>query len=170
MAETRATSLVLRPFDTYDAVRPSGQSRLLDAHLRLAALKGEPRRFELVASALQAYGGLASQSGLGMAGWLSVALRLEGPLYEVVIAGDPGELRAEKLREVWRDISPPWAVRVEVPSEGPSAAMEKALPPSFAKRGREGGPLASVCVRGSGKAPTADPGTFRAQLMEGWRH
>ncbi|MEC9070949.1 MAG: hypothetical protein VX938_01160, partial [Myxococcota bacterium] len=170
MAENSDQSLVLRPFDTYDAVRPSGNSRLLDAHLRLAALAGDTKGFATVQRSLGAYGQLAGQSGLGMAGWLDVALLHEGPFYEVVIAGDPQNAGTAALRQVWKEMSPPWAVRVDVPSKGPTAAQVKALPAVDAKRGKDGGPLAYVCVRGSCKMPTSDPATFRSQLQAGWSH
>ena len=98
LAQDDDKSLILRPFDAFDAVRPSGNSALLDAQLRLAALTGDEALFDKVDSTINAYASLSSRAGLGMAGWLEVALHNLGPHYEVIIAGDPDDKSTMRLR------------------------------------------------------------------------
>ncbi|MDP6946281.1 MAG: hypothetical protein QF464_19185, partial [Myxococcota bacterium] len=170
LAESTDESLILRPFDAFDAVRPSGNSALLDAQLRLAALTGDEALFDRVTSTLDAYANLSARAGLGMAGWLEVALQNLGPYYEVIIAGDPDDKSTKKLDAAYKALAPPWAVRIDVPAAGASQALQKAAPPTGGKKAKKGKALAYVCVRGSCKAPTSDPKTFRGQLLDGWKH
>ena len=168
LAEERDESLILRPFEAFDAVRPSGNSALLDAQLRLAAITGDEALFEQVDTTINAYASLTTRAGLGMAGWLEVALHNLGPYYEVIIAGDAGDAATKALQKVYDSLAPPWAVRVNIPAAGASAALMDAVPPTRDKRAEPGKALAYVCVRGSCKKPTGDAKTFRAQLLEGW--
>jgi uncharacterized protein YyaL (SSP411 family) len=170
LAESNDASLILRPFDASDAVRPSGNSALLDAQLRLAALTGDQALFDRVNGTLNAYASLFSRSGLGMAGWLEVALHNLGPHYEVIIAGDPEDATTKRLAAAYETLSPPWAVRINVPASGASPGLKSAAPPTAGKLAKTGKALAYVCVRGSCKAPTSDPKVFRAQLLDGWTH
>ena len=170
LAEDNDKSLILRPFDAFDAVRPSGNSALLDAQLRLAALTGDEALFEKVDSTINAYASLSSRAGLGMAGWLEVALHNLGPHYEVIIAGDPDDKSTKRLSDAYDALAPPWAVRIDVPAAGASPALKTEAPPVTGKLARAGKALAYVCVRGTCKAPTSNPKTFRAQLLDGWTH
>ncbi len=170
VAEATDKSLLMRHFEPYDSVRPSGNSAFLDAQLRLAALTGDTAAYDLVGATLDAYAPLIQSSGFGMGGWASVALRNAGPFYEVIIAGDEGDRRTAALQALWRVERPAWAVHFSIPAAGPSEAQRKALPPLFGKTGKDGGPLAYVCVKGSCKQPTADPKVFAQQLNEGWTH
>ena len=169
LTEEGDESLILRSFDAFDAVRPSGNSALLDAQLRLAALTGDEARFDRVNTTLNAYAGLSSRAGLGMAGWLEVALHSLGPYYEVIIAGDEADESTQALIAVYDTLAPFWAVRIKVPARGASPALKKALPPTRGKLSREGQAMAYVCVRGTCKKPTRNPKTFRSQLLEGWQ-
>ena len=141
---------------------------MLDAQLRLAALSGDEALFERVNATLDAYASLSSRAGLGMAGWLEVALHNLGPYYEVIIAGDPASRATKRLLEAYRGLSPPWAVRIAIPAEGASEPLEALAPPTAGKRAKPGQAMAYVCVRGSCKRPTSDPKVFREQLLEGW--
>ena len=167
-AESTDPTVITRQMDPYDSVRPSGVSAMLDASLRLAALEGDPKRFDAVDDTLGTYSSLVGRSGLGTAGWASVDLRSKGPFYEVIIAGDAGDARTEALIDVWSEVLPSWAVLARVPAAGADDATVARLQPLFAKVGKDGGPLAYVCVRGSCKKPTAEPRELRAQLTEGW--
>ena len=158
-----------RKVDPHDAVRPSGTSQMLRALLRIGALTGDPKRIELVERTLGTYKNMVRGSGLGMAGWSDVALLVAGPYYEVVVAGDAGEARAEALWKVAKDLQAPWAAAMRIPQSGAGAPLQKLLPPTFGKQGKDGGPLAYVCVMGSCKKPTADPGELKAQMTEGWK-
>ena len=170
LTEGTDDSLITRPFDPHDSVRPSGNSMMLESELRLAALRGDGAQYDKVAKTLGAYANMVARSGLSTAGWADVALRLLGPYYDVIIAGEPQDRRTQALTSVWQDIEPSWAVRSRVAPAGPSPEDEKLLPTLAGKLGRDGGPLAYVCVRGTCKAPTADPKAFRKQLMDGWAH
>ena len=170
LAESTDDSLLFRHFEPFDSVRPSGNSQFLDAQLRLAALTGETARYDSVDGTLNAYASLIQRSGFGMGGWASVALRHAGPFYEVIIAGDADDARTRALSAVWSKLLPSWAVRYDVAVSGPTDAQKKALPPLFGKTGKDGGPLAYVCVRGTCKQPTSDPKIFAAQLTDGWTH
>ena len=169
LAEAGNDDLILRPFDAFDAVRPSGNSALLDATLRLAALTGDEALFERVAKTLNAYASVTARAGLGMAGWLEVALHHLGPYYEVIIAGDPQDKATQRLDAAYKSVAPPWAVRLNVPAEGAPTGLKTAAPPTAGKRATKGNAMAYVCVRGSCKAPTNDPKTFQKQLLDGWQ-
>ena len=162
------TLLIYRHFEPYDSVLPSGNSQMLEAHLRLAALTGQAKHFEVVQSTLATYTDTFTKSGLGMGGWASVGLRNEGPFYEVVIAGE-GEQRTA-LEDAWRSLKPTWAVKVDVPSGGLSETLSQALPPARGKRAEVGKAKAYVCVRGACQKPTSNPKEFKGQLKLGWKH
>jgi hypothetical protein len=162
------TSLLFRHFEPYDSVRPAGNSQMLEAHLRLAGLTGSSAHYNTVKDTLAYYTETLTRSGLGMGGWASVALRYQGPFYEVVIAGDAGQRKA--LDAAWRTLKPSWTVKVDVPSAGASPAMVAALPPVSGKKSQSGSAMAYVCIRGACKQPTSDPKVFRAQLTDGWKH
>ncbi len=168
IAEASDPTLIARQMDPFDSVRPSGNSAMLDASLRLAALEGDPARFDLVDATLGTYAAIVGRSGLGTAGWASVDLRAKGPFYEVVIAGDDNDPKTKALLDVWSDLLPSWAVLARVPAAGADDATVAKLKPLFAKVGKDGGPLAYVCVRGACKKPTSSPKEFRAQLADGW--
>jgi uncharacterized protein YyaL (SSP411 family) len=103
-----------------------------------------------------------------MGGWASVALRNEGPFYEVVIAGDG--VQRDALESAWRSIKPTWAVKVDVPAGGLPKSLEQDLVPARGKLAELGKAKAYVCVRGACQKPTSDPKEFIAQLSLGWRH
>ena len=71
-------SLLFRHFELYDSVRPSGNAMMLEAHLRLSALRGDEAHQLLINKTLGAYTLSLSQSGLGVAGWTRVAPALRG--------------------------------------------------------------------------------------------
>ena len=157
-------SLLFRHFELYDSVRPSGNAMMLEAHLRLSALRGDEAHQLLINKTLGAYTLSLSQSGLGVAGWTRVALRAQGPFYEVVIAGED---RTE-LERVWREVNPTWALRVDLPRSGAPRALASVAPTLSSKPERVGRATAYVCQKGVCKAPTAEPAVFKRQLLEGW--
>jgi uncharacterized protein YyaL (SSP411 family) len=161
-------TLLYRHFEPYDSVLPSGNSQMLEAHLRLAFLTGTSLHFDTVRDTLATYTDTFTKSGLAMGGWASVALRYEGPFYEVVIAGG-GEQRTA-LDAAWRTLKPTWAVKVDVPPGGLSERLSQALPPAQNKVAEMGKATAYVCVRGACLKPTSDPKEFIAQLRLGWEH
>ncbi len=76
-----------RRVDLFDNVIPSGCSVMLDVMLTLAAITGDAAVHEAVAGELSAQSALMARAGLEMAGWFDAAVRLHGPLHEVVVAG-----------------------------------------------------------------------------------
>jgi hypothetical protein len=154
-----------RRIETDDGVEPSGNAAMVAVLTRLAALTGNADFAGAVRRALARYADVARERGLDMAGWLDGALLDEGPFYEVVIAGDSKPLVAARDA-----LLPTWATGATVPSDGPSAAIEKAMPTAAEKRARGRTPVAYVCVRGSCKSPTSDPAELRRELLFGWTH
>ena len=140
---------------------------MLEAHLRLGALSGDVAHKDLLLKTLGAYTLSLSQSGLGVAGWTRVALRAQGPFYEVVLAGEPGDVRAA-LEAAWRELNPTWAVRVDLPRRGASKALAELAPTLGSKAAKGKVAMAYVCLEGVCKAPTSSPATFKQQLLEGW--
>ena len=168
LTELSDETLISRTFDPYDAVRPSGNSALLEANLRCSALTGSEARHRAVEQAVGAYASMVRRGGLGTAGWATVALMLQGPFYDVVFAGDERADDLKKLLAAYGALAPSWGVRTRVPGAGPAAAQLKAMPPLAAKTAREGAARAYVCLRGTCKKPTGDPAELSAQLLDGW--
>ncbi|MCB9726942.1 MAG: thioredoxin domain-containing protein [Deltaproteobacteria bacterium] len=163
-------SLLIRPFDPYDSARPSGNGKLLEAMLRLAAATGDPRRWERVDAAIRALSPVLARAGLGASGVADAVLELAGPCYEVVIAGDAGAPETGRLREVADSLLPAWAVTSLVAATGPTPEQLEALPALAGKDAGAAAARAFVCVRGACKQPTTEPRTLRQQLLAGWRH
>ncbi len=158
-----------RQIDVHDSVRPSGISRMLRTLMHVAALQGSERHFVRVEKVLNSYMAVIRRSGLSVGGWLDVGLLKVGPLYEVIIAGDPADPGTVALRNALRAKQPTWAVTFEVPAAGPAEATRKLLPPSFGKSAKNGRSHAYVCVRGSCKKPTSDVAELTKQFMDGWK-
>jgi uncharacterized protein YyaL (SSP411 family) len=157
-----------RKVSFFDSVIPSGNAGLLQAMLRAGALSGNPDYRRDVQRALAAFAELLGKAGLEMSGWLDVALHINGPFYEVVIAGDPqlaatGELAATVLR-TW----PTHVVVAQVPAAGIAADMAGGLAPLAGKTAPAGKAVAYVCEYGACQAPTSDPQTLRRQFLQGW--
>jgi len=161
-------SLIFRHFEPYDSVRPSGNSQMLEAHLRLAGLTGSKAHRETINKTLASFTETLTRSGLGMGGWASVALRHLGPFYEVIIAGEGAQKTA--LNATFSELKPSWAVKLDVPAAGPSRALASAVPPAAGKKSQAGAAMAYVCVRGACYKPTSDPSELRRQLVRGWKH
>jgi len=168
LTEATAEAPLGRQIDTRDAVRPSGNARMLRALMQLAALQGSEKHFKRVKKTLNSYMGLLRSSVMSVGGWLDVGLMDLGPYYEVVIAGDPGSAATKALRAALQTRMPTWVVSVDVPAAGADEATQALLPPAFGKTARKGQPHAYVCVRGSCKKPTADVTEFTKQFMDGW--
>jgi uncharacterized protein YyaL (SSP411 family) len=168
LTEVVDESLIARTFDPHDSVRPSGNSTLLEANLRASALTGSDARHQLVERTVGSYASMISRSGLGTAGWATVALMLQGPFYDVVFAGDPEGQDMKKLRAAYAKLSPTWGVSAAVPAAGPGKDQLKRMPPLRAKTARDGAARAYVCIRGTCKKPTGNPVELRSQVLDGW--
>ncbi|MDB4997752.1 MAG: thioredoxin protein, partial [Myxococcaceae bacterium] len=159
-APVRAVALI-------EEEEPSGSASMLELLARLAPLTERPGLSEAITRAKAAHSEAARRVGPQMAAWLDAALLEAGPFYEVVIAAAPGA-PSLALENAYARVAPPWAVRYRVPATGPSDETTRIVPGAQGKVGGPRGALAYVCMRGSCKAPTSDPGVLRMQLLEGW--
>ena len=135
-----AESLVARPRDPSDNASPSGQSALVHALLRHAALTGSGRHRDAAEAALRNVRVLAERAPR-FAGWSLAAgeAALDGPL-EVAVVGEPDDpAYLALLGEAWSSPRPGLVVAAGRPGAAPSV-------PLLADRGLVGGrPAAYVC-------------------------
>jgi uncharacterized protein YyaL (SSP411 family) len=157
-----------RKIELFDSVIPSGIGAMLQALVRAAALTGRDDYRQDVRRALDAHAPVLERAGLEMACWLDAAARLLGPLYEVVVAGEPAAVADAPLgRAVLRRL-PVHVVLARVPAEGPDADLAALIPPAAGKTAADGRAVAYVCELGACREPTSDPETLLAQLADGW--
>ncbi|MBD3220650.1 DUF255 domain-containing protein [bacterium] len=157
-----------RRVDLTDSVVPGGCSAMLDLILTHGTITGDTGAAELVSRELSRHGRLIEAAGLEMAGWLDVALRLEGPLHEVIVAGDPDDAGFASL---WGAIAPrlsPAVVLLPVPAQGADAELVAIAPTVHGKAAMDGHAAGWVCNRGSCLAPTTDPLQIETMTREGW--
>jgi uncharacterized protein YyaL (SSP411 family) len=151
-----------RKVDLFDSVIPSGNSAMLHALIRIAALTGDQEYRQQVQAALEAYGPILQRAQLEMAWWLDAAEMFNGPFFEIIIAGDTekrGALTAAVLRTL-----PAHAVVAMVPAEGPDQELASLLRPAAGKTAAEGRAVAYVCEFGLCRRPTSDPAEVLAQI------
>ncbi|MEZ4386020.1 MAG: thioredoxin domain-containing protein [Candidatus Krumholzibacteriia bacterium] len=163
-----ATVPLGRRVDLFDNVIPGGCSVMLDVMLTLAALTGDATAGEAVAGELAAQSALLARAGLEMAGWLDAALRLDGPLHEVVVAGRPGDAAFQALWRTATGSLSPGVVAAPVGADGPSAELLALAPALAGKTAVKGDPAAYVCRFGSCRAPTTNPLHLKDLLEDGW--
>jgi len=157
-----------RQVELFDHATPSGQSVLLHALLRAAALTGSEAWRRDVEETLAGRAEVLHRAGMEMAWWYDAAQLLQGPFYEVVIAGDPADERTDVLVRTVQRLLPAHAVLVRVPAAGPDTETTALLPPTEGKTARSGVPTAYVCQFGTCKRPVTEAAALRDQLMEGW--
>jgi uncharacterized protein YyaL (SSP411 family) len=155
-----------RRVEVLDNVIPSGCSVMLDVLLTLAAITGDGAVHEAVARELSARSALLRRAGFEMAGWLDAALRLQGPLHEVVVAGEP-EQREALWREATSTLSP-GVVAVAVGPDGPVAELLALAPALAGKTAVDGLAAAYVCRHGACGEPTTVPGRLREMMGGDW--
>jgi uncharacterized protein YyaL (SSP411 family) len=148
-----------------DTVRPSGNAAMLHVLMRSAGLTGGRDLLERAESMLGAYSTAMARSGLETAWWFDAAEKLEGPSYEVVVAGASGS-----LVDAFRKLHPSHAQLVTIPAEGPGGRALELMPPLAGKRALDGAPTAYVCRFGACKKPTSDVSVLRRQILEGWTY
>ncbi len=154
--------------DLFDNVTPGGASAALEAMVTFAAVTGqEPARGQ-ARDQLRAHAGLLTRAGLDMAGWLAAALRLAGPLHEVVVAGSPGQKRREELLAAARAGLPCGAVTVPLPAAGATARLQELAPALRGKAAAAGAPAAWICRQGACGAPTDSAEEVAAAVRVGW--
>ena len=159
-----------RQVELVDGVRPSGNAIMLQSMLKAAAMTGDRALWDRAQADVNAYGPVLSRGGQDLAGWLDAALHLEGPFYDVVVAGDADGEDTRALLEAYRGLAPSQSVLVQLPAGGADAATLKRLPAVSGKKALSGKATAFVCQRNTCKRPTGDPAELRRQLLQGWKH
>ena len=143
---------------------------MLLAVAKLAALTGDEARYQQLDEALADYSNDLSEQGLEMGWWVDLVQRINGPLYDVVIAGDPAESATQALLAEYRELLPPHAVLSLIPAKGVNALWLELMPTLADRTALNGAATAFVCERGSCNAPTQDASELRRQLLQGWTH
>ena len=151
-----------------DNARPSGNSAMLQALLRAAALTGDAALLSDARRCLGSQAKAVARMGLSMAWWVDAAQLLLGPYYVVIIAGDPGAVDTRALRQAYWGQLPAHALLISLPAGGPAAETLKLMPVTEGKTALGGKATAYVCKFGSCKYPTSSPAEFTKQLMAGW--
>jgi len=157
-----------RAVDFFDSVIPSGNAAMLQALLSAAALTGNRDYRQDVSHAMTVYANLIEKALMEMSWWLDAAVKLNGPFYEVIVAGDSGDQTETLVTQLLRTL-PVNAVVVRVPASGPSSDLAKLVPPAAGKKAVDGKTMAYVCEFGACQQPTADAETLLEQLAEGWK-
>jgi len=154
-----------RRVELFDNVIPSGCSVMLDVLLTLAAITGDGDLHDEVERQLAAHASLIGRAGLEMAGWLDAALRLQGPLREVVVAGEVADpARLALWRQATASLSPA-VVAVPLGPDGPSERLLSLAPALAGKTAVSGAAAAYVCRYGACGEPTSDPEMLRQLLI-----
>ncbi len=107
-----------RKTELFDSVTPSGNSAFLQALLRAASLTGRDEYRDEAARTLARYAAIMEKAGLEMAWWFDAALRLNGPFYDVVVAGDPADAATRALTATVTRLLPPHVTLSRVPAAG----------------------------------------------------
>jgi hypothetical protein len=157
-----------RKTELFDSVTPSGNSAFLQALLRAAALTGRHEYRDEAARTLARYAAIMEKAGLEMAWWFDAALRLNGPFYDVVVAGDPADAATRALAATVTRLLPPHVTLARVPAAGPSVELAVILPATTGKIASAGEPCAYVCEHGTCLEPVQEPDALREQLLAVW--
>jgi len=142
-----------RPVDTFDNVTPSGLSAMHHALLAMSALTGETGYREESREDLGRWAELMRRAGIETAWMLDAVGKTLSPLYEVVIAGEPGHGDAVTLRQAYLDRLPDSAVLTMIPADGPTAPWLKLAPALAGKTVADGHATAYVCEFGACQRP-----------------
>ncbi|TFG87600.1 MAG: thioredoxin domain-containing protein, partial [Gemmatimonadales bacterium] len=120
-----------RTVDAFDSVEPSGIAVMLGNRVKLSAITGRPDYRDRAQADLEQLLPFLQKGGLELAWWLDAVLKLQGPFYDVAIAGDPGRPEtAEMIRALLSQL-PAGAVLSRIPATGPSDEL-LALAPALA--------------------------------------
>ena len=158
-----------RKIEIFDSVLPSGNSVMLQVLIKAAAISGNPKWLDEARQLVALNADNMRKSGLEMAWMMDGALKLIGPYYELVIAGDPKSEITQDLASAFRRYFPSHAVILMIPAGGIDKSESDILASAADKRAIAGNPTAYVCKFGTCKLPTNDPAVMLKQLMEGWK-
>ena len=93
------------------------------------------------------------------------AVLLLGPLYEVVVAGDPGADETRAMVETVRGLDLHHVLLLTVPADGPDEATAGLLPGTRGKTSQGRPAAAYVCEYGSCQAPVFSAQELRVKLL-----
>jgi len=153
-----AEALITRPKDLWDNAQPAGSSVLVDVHLRLASLTGEPRWAVRAERTLAAFLPRALQAPTGYGELLRAMERLAFGSREVAIVGDDGDPALVSLVSVFRERWRPGTV-LAVGMPGASDVPLLAQRPLV-----DGRPAAYVCRHFTCDRPVTSAQELRALL------
>ena len=157
-----------RRVDLFDSGSPGGASVAVDALVTYGALTGHVEALDEARRQLDAQSGLLARAALEMAGWLDAALRLEGPLYDVVVVGGQSDEGTQALYLAAAEGLSPGVVITPLPATGSSAQLKSLAPALAGKTAPNGTPTAYVCQRGICKEPSVSPEKIRELTSGGW--
>ncbi len=153
-----------RKIELFDNVRPSGNAMMVEALVKSGAITGNSGYHDKAGTLVDLYSEIMNKAGIEMAGWLDAAIKLNGPYYELIIAGDDN-LIFHKLNSVYWDNLPCHAVLVDIPGDGLRSDVVKSARDKTAIKGLA---TAYVCKLGTCNLPTSDPEELKIQLINGW--
>ena len=153
-----AEALLTRPKDLWDNAQPAGPSVMVDVHLRLGALTGQPHHHDRAERILALFTPRAEQAPTGYGELLRGLERLLAGPVEVAVVGPPDDDATASLVAAYRRRWRPGAV-LAVGDEGAT------VPPLLHDRPRVGGrPAAYVCRDFACERPVTDPADLGALL------
>ena len=156
-----AEQLLTRPKDLWDNAQPAGPSVMVDVHLRLGALTGDPAHRTRAEKILALFTPRAEQAPTGYGELLRGLERLLAGPVEVAVVGPPGDEATTALVSAYTARWRPGSVL----AVGAAGSDD---PPLLAGRGLvEGQPAGYVCRDFACERPVSDPGEFAALLDQG---
>ena len=153
-----------RRVELLDSVRPSSNAAMARALILAGELTGRQGYREQAERMIGAFSPWIVRFGLEMAAWLDAAGALLGPLYTVVVAGDPAAEGTVALVNEVRRLMLPNVLLVTAPAGGLEGELAELMPPAAGKRAREGEAAAYVCEHGSCRAPVGTVEELREVL------
>ncbi len=162
-----------RQVELVDSVEPSGLSMTLRVFLRLGSIEGNVEYINMVRGDLEAYAEIIKKAGMEMAGWADVALLMDGPFYELVIAR-PLEPTSElpkrsELRKAADRLLAPFIQMIPMEDDLPTDELLALLPTVSDKQAVDNKVTAYLCQLGSCNAPTSNIEELNQQILSDWK-
>lgn len=151
--------------DMDDQAVPSAGAVTTQIWLELGALYGDDRLWDAGNTLLSRWQRAAGEAPMSSGTMLATTDAALAGIYEVVIAGAPGDAATIALLDVAETADRSRLVLARVGAEGVAGKGSDAWPGLKGKRAQGGKPTAYLCTRGSCRMPTADPAQLRAQLV-----
>ena len=156
--------LVAQTKELYDGAVPSGNSVAALLLVRLGQLTGDAALHAEAERALRAFAAQVRQAPHAFPSCLAALDAWLGPSQEIVIAGDPKDPAARRLRQEVDRRFLPRATRLVHPVGPSAAAIERLVPFVAVQQPLRGRPTAYVCQHHTCQLPTTELVQLRAQL------